>query len=241
MSQANSLAALTALDLDKLVAVNSKKQSWRAVVIKVVAALMRCFCKLEIDENFAKYFNNDEQAAIIIANHQSFFDVPAIIIATPLWIDWLCKQELFQIPLFKTFLLHWAAIPFRRESTDLRAVKSILQRLKAKRIVGIFPQGHRCKNKKELLAYQASGAIINLARKTKAHIHLVAVEGEFKWGHTVKLHTKKPFLLSERFAQESDDDKIAYSLMQEVYEMAHRNYPTYAEMQAFAQEQTSKG
>lgn len=232
----NNKKVIAALDVDKIPAVNDKYKGWRGFVIVAFKTVFRLFCKIEYDDNFQEAFLKTQgEPTLLIANHQSFFDVPAIIAAAPLWIDWLCKVELFNIPLFKTFLLHWSAIPFNREGTDLRAVKTILRRLKQQRCVGIFPQGHRCKSYQDLLRNQANGSIINLARKSKAKIHLVGIEGDFKFGSTVKLHTQEAFCIEDKFAAEASDDKIAYDLMAEVYAMARKEYPAYEEMKAISE------
>lgn len=213
---------------------------WRKTVINMVRFFLIRYYKISISSDFAQLngemleSNKEEQQAyVLIANHQNFWDVPLIILAMAAWIDWGCKCELFRIPLFGTFLHNWAAIPFNRKKTDLTAIKTILKRLKDKRIVGIFPQGHRCRRTEDLYRYQASATIVNLIRKAKAKVLLVGIEGEFKFRGELKIHMQKPFTLSEIYDADQSDKEIVYDLMQRVYTLANKKYPSYKELQEY--------
>lgn len=213
---------------------------WRKYVISIVRFFLKRYYKISISPDFAQLNeemlesdNGEQQAYVLIANHQNFWDVPLIILAMAAWIDWVCKCELFRIPLFGTFLHNWAAIPFDRNKTDLTAIKTILKRLKDKRIVGIFPQGHRCRKRDDLYKYQASATIVNLIRKAKAKVILIGIEGEFKFRGELKIHLQKPFTLSEIYDSGQSDSEIVYDLMQRVYRLANREYPSYKELQEY--------
>lgn len=218
----------------------AKAKGWRYFVISIVRFFLERYYKIVISKDFSKLnaellstSKEAEQPYIIIANHQNFWDVPLIILALSAWIDWVCKRELFNLPLFGTFLHKWAAIPFDRTKTDLTAIKTILRRLQAKRIIGIFPQGHRCKSKADLYKYQPSNTIVNLIRKAKAKVLLIGIEGEFAFRATLKINMQAPFALEDLYSAEQSDAEIAYDLMQRVYSLANRKYPSYSELEEF--------
>ncbi len=215
-------------------------KGWRRSVIKLVEFGLRRYYCITISPDFNRLNSEilalDEQTKrpyVIISNHQNFWDVPLIILAVSAWIDWVCKNELFDVPLFGNFLRKWAAIPFNRHKLDLTAIKTIIKRLKDKRIVGIFPQGHRCKTKEELLVYQPQSTIVNLIRKTHARVLLIGIAGEFKFHSKLELQMLPAFDLADFYDTDQNDDEIAYDLMRKVYTLAKKDYPTYDEMKQF--------
>lgn len=220
---------------------------WRRWVISLVRFCLVHYYKINISADFEKLNahllknTDDEQPAyVLIANHQNFWDVPLIILAINAWIDWVCKSELFALPLFGSFLYKWAAIPFDRKRLDLSAIKTILRRLQAKRIVGIFPQGHRCKNLEDIYKYQPADTIVNLIRKSHAKVLLVGIEGEFKFRSKLNINMREPFALSELYDADQSDAEIAYDLMKRVYNLANYTYPSYAELKKYKEKSNER-
>lgn len=230
MKNNNKARALPVSDLPDIY---KSRYGWRLFTIRTVYIFMKLFWRIEVDDNFATCLSTeDREPVVLIANHQNFFDVPLIILALNPWVDWVCKCELFNIPLFGKFLQEWAAIPFDRSKVDLTAIKTIIQRLKAKRIVGIFPQGHRCRTEAELMQYRASATIVGLIRKAEAKVLVVGISGDFKFRSKIRLSTQKAFKLEERYNAGQSDDEIAYDLLKSAYDLAKRPYPAYSELKS---------
>ena len=80
-------------------------------------------------------------AWILAANHISHFDPPLIGIAIPGKIDWMGMVELFRIPVAGAWFRAIDTFPVDRAHLDRQAVRTALIRLRAGRVVGIFPEG----------------------------------------------------------------------------------------------------
>lgn len=83
---------------------------------------------------------------ILVANHVSYLDPPALGVACPRRVYFMAKEELFHIPLFGHLLHGLGAFPVKRGVPDRRAVKRALAILAAQQVLGIFPEGTRSKS-----------------------------------------------------------------------------------------------
>lgn len=82
---------------------------------------------------------------IFMANHQSMFDIIALLACLPIRFRWLAKKELFQIPLFGHALTKGGHVPIDR-SDRKSAYQSLLDaagRIATGASVIIFPEGSR--------------------------------------------------------------------------------------------------
>lgn len=61
----------------------------------------------------------------------------------------MAKKELFDIPVFGTFLASLLAFPVKRGGGDRRAVRKALSILEAGGLVGMFPEGTRRRGEAE--------------------------------------------------------------------------------------------
>jgi 1-acyl-sn-glycerol-3-phosphate acyltransferase len=81
------------------------------------------------------------QAAIVVANHISHLDPVLLSFAFQRPIDWMTTEE-FYSNLFLGPLLHSLnTFPVDRSRPDHRALRAGIERLRMKRLVGIFPEG----------------------------------------------------------------------------------------------------
>lgn len=78
---------------------------------------------------------------LLAPNHISHFDPPLIGIAAKRPTDWMAMQELFINPLSACIMRGIGAFPVGREKFDRAAVRTALERLRAGRLVGVFPEG----------------------------------------------------------------------------------------------------
>ncbi len=82
---------------------------------------------------------------IIMANHESYFDIFALLYCCDFNLIWFAKKELFKIPIFGKALRKSNAIAVDRKNSR-RASFAILRALKKKKdsdVIVIFPQGTR--------------------------------------------------------------------------------------------------
>ncbi len=112
---------------------------------------------------------------VFAANHQSSFDIFALLAALPK-VKFLAKKELFKIPLFGPALARAGSLPVDRTNRQA-AMKSIDQAAQAVRqgsSIVIFPEGTRSTTR-ELLPFKKGGFV--LAIKSGQPIVPVSLSG----------------------------------------------------------------
>ncbi len=82
-------------------------------------------------------------AVIIASNHVSYYDPPVVGSGVPREVYFLAKEELFRNRLFGWLISKYNAIPLRRSTGDVGALKKAVALLKQGRAVLMFPEGTR--------------------------------------------------------------------------------------------------
>ncbi|GHV01888.1 hypothetical protein FACS1894211_12390 [Clostridia bacterium] len=110
------------------------------------------------------------KGAIVCCNHHRFFDPMLIGVHSPRRLYFVAKKELMRRPLIRFVIWSTGSVSVDRGKTDLKALKRMLQLLKAGKPLLMFPEGHRNKDGEngELLALQ-HGAVM-LAVKARVPI-----------------------------------------------------------------------
>jgi 1-acyl-sn-glycerol-3-phosphate acyltransferase len=78
---------------------------------------------------------------ILASTHQSYFDVPILMMHTPRLLDFVSITEVFKNPLVAWFYGSLNAFPLDRSRADPSTVRTILERLERGRVVAMFPEG----------------------------------------------------------------------------------------------------
>jgi 1-acyl-sn-glycerol-3-phosphate acyltransferase len=82
-------------------------------------------------------------AVLIVTNHESWWDIPALGWSQPRSIRYMAKRELYGYRSL-AWLLRWGgAFPVRRGEPDRDALRIVHETVEAGGVVGIFIQGHR--------------------------------------------------------------------------------------------------
>jgi 1-acyl-sn-glycerol-3-phosphate acyltransferase len=81
--------------------------------------------------------------ALIIANHASYFDPPAVGVCIQRRIHYLARKTLFNNPLFGALIRRLNAVPVDQEGVATEGLKATLRLLKGGEAVLIFPEGER--------------------------------------------------------------------------------------------------
>jgi 1-acyl-sn-glycerol-3-phosphate acyltransferase len=80
---------------------------------------------------------------LIVTNHESWWDIPALGWAQPRSIRYMAKRELYAYPPL-AWLMRWGgAFGVRRGEPDRDALRIVHETVEAGGTVGIFIQGHR--------------------------------------------------------------------------------------------------
>ena len=80
-------------------------------------------------------------AAVLVANHISHFDPLYLGFAFKRVIDWMTTAEFYTNPLTGAWLRAVNTFPVDRSRPDRRALRVGVERLRAGRMVGMFPEG----------------------------------------------------------------------------------------------------
>ena len=80
-------------------------------------------------------------AFILAANHISHFDPPIIATAIRRKVDWMAMAEFFPHPVLGPILRAIDCLPTDRHRSERKTIRRVIERLKAGRIVGMFPEG----------------------------------------------------------------------------------------------------
>lgn len=90
-------------------------------------------------------FLPDSDGGIIVFNHQSHFDIPAIMMTTPKNIRFGAKIELFKIPFFGRAMRRVGTLPIARENRNevLKIYREAEARLKENTLFVLAPEGTR--------------------------------------------------------------------------------------------------
>ncbi len=123
-------------------------------------------------------------AALVCANHQSFFDPVLVGLALDARLNYLARQSLFQVPVLKQLITYLDAIPIDRDGFGLAGIKETLKRLKRNEQVLIFPEGTRSRDGE---VAPLKPGFVTLARRAHAPLVPVAIDGAYQaWPRTEK-------------------------------------------------------
>ena len=100
---------------------------------------------------------------IIASNHVSYNDPPVVGSAVPRELHFLAKEELFRNPVFGALIRSYNAIPVRRATGDVAAMKKAVRLLKDGKAMIMFPEGTRSLSGKFLKPKPGVGMIASMA------------------------------------------------------------------------------
>jgi 1-acyl-sn-glycerol-3-phosphate acyltransferase len=128
---------------------------------------------------------------VFLANHQSLFDIPALLAAIPARTLFLAKASLFRIPVFGWAMRMGGFVPVDREDRAhaRRSFDSAIARLEQGASVLLFPEETRTLDGR-LLPFRRGGLL--LALKSGLPIVPVGVEG------TLAVQSRRSFLIRPR-------------------------------------------
>jgi 1-acyl-sn-glycerol-3-phosphate acyltransferase len=108
---------------------------------------------------------------LVAANHISHFDPFLISLAVRRKIDWMTMAEFFHPRLLGFLLRAIDAFPAERDRADLKTIRTAIERLKTRHVVGLFPEGGIRDGTRSLL----EGAPLRRGASTLAQIACVPI------------------------------------------------------------------
>jgi 1-acyl-sn-glycerol-3-phosphate acyltransferase len=82
-------------------------------------------------------------ACMFVANHESWWDIPALGQVQSRTVRYMAKSELFRIPVFGRIIAWGGGFPVRRGEPDRDSLRIVHDTMEAGGVVGIFIQGTR--------------------------------------------------------------------------------------------------
>jgi 1-acyl-sn-glycerol-3-phosphate acyltransferase len=163
---------------------------------------------------------------ILVGNHTSLVDIPAVHAIVKPWIHWVAKKELFSLPAIGFFFDFSGSIPVDREKADLHAAKAIFGALAAGRAVGMFPQGTRVLPE-NILTHLPRTGVAHFAIKTGAPLLPFAIDGQFRLFKPIRLVFGPAFRLDADSRRRYDSGELMQfteQTMKRVYSLVDIDY-----------------
>ena len=133
---------------------------------------------------------------LLCPNHSSNWDPILLICALGREVNLriMGKNQLFKIPILRSFLRKMGVFPVDRGHSDIGAVKNSIQSLKDGAMLMVFPEGTRVRGKKN--AVRPKGGIAMIAIRSGAKLLPVYI------GVKKRLFAKVPIIFGKPFAPE---------------------------------------
>jgi 1-acyl-sn-glycerol-3-phosphate acyltransferase len=114
------------------------------VIKAVVQIYFRLFHRLEL-EGFEHL--PPRGPAIVLLNHASLLDVPALMALDP-YPDTVTvvKSSMFRLPIIGWALRQWRAIPVEREGRDLASLRAMLEVVRSGSVLAVAAEGRRTRS-----------------------------------------------------------------------------------------------
>ncbi len=158
---------------------------------------------------------------LLAVNHRAYMDPPYLSMVTKRQLHLMAKEQLFQIPVFGSYIRALGAFPVKRGAADRGAIRQAIDELKAGHVLGIFPEGTRA-DPGTLMPAERGFALI--AKQTGIPVVPVALEGTDRVHpkHAKRLHRAhvtatvgRPVTAAEMLAASTDPGRDALTIIGE--------------------------
>ena len=134
---------------------------------------------------FNRHLEPATGGAVYICNHQSFLDPVLMGMALRRPMNYMARDSLFRVPVFKQIIKSLNAYPVRRGTADTGAIKEAMRRLKAGGQTVVFAEGTRTADGR--IGPFLPGVAL-LAQRVAAWTVPVLIDGAFEaWPRTHRL------------------------------------------------------
>ena len=118
-----------------------------------------------------------EGSALVVANHQSFFDPVLVGIAARRELVYLARKTLFRNPFFTALIRAYNAVPIDQDGLGLDGIRTIFAETQKDRAVLLFPEGERTPDGRMV---PLKPGIHLLIKKTHATVVPVGIAGAYE-------------------------------------------------------------
>jgi 1-acyl-sn-glycerol-3-phosphate acyltransferase len=148
---------------------------WTRRLARVWAQLILWSALIRVKVEGAAHVPGDDPV-VFMSNHESWLDIPVLLVAIPGQVRFLAKSSLFSIPFLGWAMQSMGFIPVDRENrrTAVKSFEAAAARIRAGRSVLVFPEETRTSDG-SLLPFQRGGFLIAL--KAALPILPVGIDG----------------------------------------------------------------
>jgi 1-acyl-sn-glycerol-3-phosphate acyltransferase len=146
----------------------------RRLVKALLRPYMRLYHRLELQGG--EHLPN-AGPALIVLNHASLLDVPALMVVDPFPnTASVVKASLFKVPIVRWFLQQWGAIPVERQGRDSGGVRAMLSHLRSGGVMAVAAEGRRTRSGR---LEPINLVLARIAASAEVPIVPVAIRGSF--------------------------------------------------------------
>lgn len=144
-------------------------------IIRRWAQALLDHAELGVDVSGLERLKPDEPY-VVMSNHQSLYDIPALTVALPLTLRIVAKSELFRVPLWSQAMLASGYVPIHRNDPTkvLQDLRNAQRALESGISILVFPEGTRSLGG-VLGEFKAGG--FHLASAVKSRILPIGISG----------------------------------------------------------------
>lgn len=188
---------------------------------RLIYTLIAPFIRFFFPRRVVGLENMPEGAALICANHASFWDPFVVAMALPKEsrLTVMAKDELFHYPVVGWFLRKLGIFPVKRGGSDLTAMKTALRALNDGNRLLLFPEGTRVEAEGET---DAKGGAIVMAARTKTPLIPVYCGPKHKLFRRTTVVFGKPYapVFAGRRPTAEENRQAAEELLRRIYSLS---------------------
>ncbi len=168
-------------------------------------------------ENFPK-----EGGILLCSNHIANLDPPIVGICSPRPVNFMAKEELFEVPILKTILPKVHAFPVKRGLSDRQALRVAVNALKDGQVVGLFPEGTRNKTGKLGKGFSGAGFF---ALRGNANVVPCAIIGPYQPFKKLKVVFGKPIDIEPYREKKAKPEEVTEVIMANIQAILDEHHP----------------
>ena len=182
-------------------AAESEVRLTSSLTYRAIRAVMLVVFRLAFRRRVHGLENLPESGAVmLVANHQSFLDIPLIAVAARRHVAFVARDSLSRSRILSFIMTSCGVVLVKPDRLDRAVLREMLAHLEGGDCLAIFPEGTRTRDGR-VQTFRA-GALL-AARKAGVQIVPVAIRGTFQaWSRNAKLPHPTP--VSVRFAPAVD-------------------------------------
>ena len=169
-----------------------RKKSWmkfrHKVVVEVLRPIFNIFVPLKYGIKLEKFKDQGTRPYLVVMNHQTAFDQFFVSLTFNRPVYFIASEDLFSKGWISS-IIRWLAepIPIRKQTTDLKAVKTCIQVAREGGTICLAPEGNRTFHGRTVYIKPGIGS---LARKLGLPIAIFRIEGGYgvhpRWSNVVR-------------------------------------------------------